>query len=62
MWKIKAFADDAKHEQKLEMDVIVAERVKRCLLSGTRLRSRGIKLTLVDKGSYIEKDGNRVPL
>ena len=55
--KVRAWADD----QKVELDVIVAERVKRCLLSGTRLRTKGYKLSLSTE-SFLEKNGKRVQL
>ena len=42
---------------KVEFEAVVATKVKKCLLSGVKLRENGYLLTLSSNGSYVEKHG-----
>jgi hypothetical protein len=48
--------------QKAEFEAIAATKVRKCLLSGIRLREGGYSLVLHGDGSYIEKNGKRAYL
>ncbi len=48
--------------QKVEFQAIVATKVKKRLLSCTRLREGGYSLVLHDGGTYVEKDGKKAYL
>ena len=58
----KVHARDFLEGQHVELEATLVTKVKKCLLSGVKLRESGYLLTLSSNGSYVEKHGHKMNL